>query len=312
MRNRHPIDLEALSTLFPHRIASAADLIDLGLTGTTVKRRCSPGGPWQRLLPGILLLDSTAPTREQLVQAALRYAGRDAIVTGADALALHGARTAIPGGRIHLLMPCKRFVRSSASVLVERTASPPRPVLRNGLLTAPLARAAVDTARRIDNRALVAALFAEMVFHKGIRLDELNTEVVMGKRRGSTLCQEVLHDIGERIRAGVASSARDLVLRAGLPPPQWNVPVDDARGNPLGTVTGAWDDAKLAWDVHAFDFDPAPASYPTALKRGSRLAATGLLVLHTPAAQLRSDPEGVIADLTAIFAQAHAESCPSS
>ncbi|WP_125727452.1 hypothetical protein [Kibdelosporangium aridum] len=273
-----------------------------------MKRRCSPGGPWQRLLPGILLLDSTAPTRGQLVQAALRYVGRDAVVTGDDALALHGVRTALPRERVHLLVPSKLFVRSSANVLVERTPTPPRPVLRDGLLTAPLARAAVDAARRISSRALVTALFAEVVFHKGVRLDELNTELVMGKRRGTTQCQEVLHDIGARIRSGVASLARDLVLRAGLPPPRWNVPVDDAQGNPLGTVTGTWDDAKLAWDVHAFDFDPAPASYPTALKRGSRLAATGLLVLHTPATQLRSDPEGVIAELTAAFAR----SCPST
>lgn len=179
-------------------------------------------------------------------------------------------------------------------------------MLRQGLLTVPLARAAVDAARRITSRVLVSALFAEVVFQKGVRLDELNTQLVMGKHRGTALCLEVLQDIGARIRSGVASSARGLVLRAGLPPPRWNVPVDDARGNPLGTVTGTWEEAKLAWDVHAFDFDPAPASYPTALKRGSRLAATGLLVLHTPAARIRSDPEGVIAELMAVFDQARA------
>lgn len=306
MTNRDLIDLDALSALFPHRIARTVDLVDLGLTGAAVSRRCSPGGPWQSLLPGVLLLDSTAPTRGQLVQAALRYAGEDAVVTGDDALALHGVRTALPRGRVHLLIPGKRFVRSSADVLVERTLTPPRPVLRHGLLTVPLARAAVDAARRINSRALVSALFTEVVFRKGVRLDELNTELLVGKRRGTTLCLEVLQEIGARIRSGVASSARDLVLRAGLPPPRWNVPVDDDRGNPLGTVTGTWEDAKLAWDVHAFDFDPAPASYPAALKRGSRLAATGLLVLHTPATRIRYDPEGVIAELVAIFDQARA------
>lgn len=304
MRNRDLIDLEALSTLFPHRVALATDLMGLGLTGATVKRRCLPGGPWQRVLPGVLLLDSTAPTRGQLLQAALRYAGRDAVVTGNDALALHGMRPMLPHGRAHVLVPSKRFVRSSTDVLVERTPSPPRPVLRQGLPTAPLARAAVDAARRITSRAVVSTLFAEVVFHHGVRLDELNAELVVGARRGTTLCLEVLREIGARIRSGVASLARDLVHRAGLPPPRWNVPVDDAMGNPLGAVTGTWDDAKLAWDVHAFDFDPTPDSYPTALKRGSRLAATGLLVLHTSATQLRSDPEGVIADLSTAFHQA--------
>ncbi|WP_083753601.1 hypothetical protein [Actinosynnema sp. ALI-1.44] len=312
MPNRDLIDLEALSLLFPHRVALAADLVDLGLTGATVNRRCLPGGPWQRLLPGVLLLDRTAPTRWQLIQAALRYAGEGAVVTGSDALTLHGLRPMLPHGRVHVLVPSRRFVRSSASVLVERTLSPPRPVLRHGLLTAPLARAAVDAARRITSRAVVSTVFAEVVFHKGVRLDELNTELVVGTRRGAALCQEVLHDMGGRIRSGVASLARDLVLRAGLPPPRWNAPVDDAMGNPLGAVTGTWDDMRLAWDVHAFDFDPDPDSYPTALKRGSRLAATGLLVLHTPATRLRSDPQGVIAELIATFDQARTRVCPSA
>ncbi|MBP2319669.1 hypothetical protein JOF56_000054 [Kibdelosporangium banguiense] len=303
MANDH-IELNALSALFPHQVARTADLIDLGLTGASVKRRCSPGGPWRTLLPGVVLLTDTAPTRRQLVQAALRYAGKDAVVTGQDALALHGVLAAYPRGRVHLLVPGSQTIRSGADILVERTPAPPRPVLRHGLLTAPLARAAVDSARRMQTRAMVSALFSEVVFQGGVRLDELNAEIVVGGRRGAGLPRQVLHEIGTRIRAAVATSARELIVRAGLPPPRWNVPVDDAMGNPLGTVTGSWEDIKVAWDVHAFDFDPAPASYPIALKRGSRLAASGHLVLHTPATQIQSNPKGVIAELRAMLDQA--------
>jgi hypothetical protein len=304
MTNDDHIDLNALSALFPHQVARAADLVNLGLTGALVKRRCSPGGLWQSLLPGVVLLTNAAPTREQLVQAALRYAGKDSVVTGQDALALHGIRAAFPRGRVHLLIPSSQVLRSSADILVERTPAPPRPVLRHGLLTAPLARAAVDAARQMHTRAMVSVLLTEVVFQNAVRLDELNSELVVGGRRGASLPRQVLHEIGARIRSAVASSARELIQRAGLPPPQWNVPVDDAMGNPLGTVTGSWQDKKVAWDVHAFDFDPAPASYPIALKRGSRLAASGHLVLHTPAAQIRANPTGVIADLRATFDQA--------
>lgn len=298
------IDLNALSALFPNQVTRAADLVELGLTAASVKRRCSPGGPWQSVLPGVVLLTDTAPTRRQLVQAALRYAGKDSVVTGQDALALHGVRAAFPRGRVHVLIPSSHVLRSNADILAERTPAPPRPVLRHGLLTAPLARAAVDAARQMHTRAIVSVLFSEIVFQSGVRLDELNCELVVGGRRGAGLPRQVLHEIGARIRAAVASSARELVHSAGLPPPRWNVPVDDAMGNPLGTVTGTWQDAKVAWDVHAFDFDPAPASYPIALKRGSRLAASGHLVLHTPATQIRANPNGVIADLRATFDQA--------
>lgn len=303
MTKRDHIDVSALATLFPNQVARTAELVELGISSASVKRRCSPGGPWRAVLPGVLLLSSAVPTRRQLVQAALRYAGQDSVVTGQDGLALHGMHAAFPRGRVHVLVP-SQAVRSSADILIERTPAPPRPVLRHGLLTAPLARAAVDAARRMSTRAMVSAVFAEVVFRGGVRLDELHAELVMGGRRGAGLPRLVLHEMSARIRTGIAASAREIVQRAGLPPPRWNVPVDDARGKPLGTVTGTWTEPKVAWDVHAFDFDPTPASYPIALKRGSRLAADGHLVLHTAATEIRSNPEGVIADLHATFAQA--------
>jgi hypothetical protein len=309
MTNRSLIDLDALSTLFTYRVAYVTDLLDLGLTIEAVQRRCLPDGPWQRLFPGVVLLSNQPPTRLQLVQGALRYT-RGSILTGHDALALHGIRSVSPDGLIHVLLSEPCFVRGRGKLRIERTPSPPKPVLRKGLLVAPLARAAIDAARRMTAHTEVLTLFTEVVFKGGVRLDELNTQLVVGGSRGATLPRRVLHEIAARIRCEVAASARSLVHRAGLPAPRWDVPVNDANGGPLGNVTGTWDDVGLAWDVHAFDFDPAPASYPTALKRGSRLAASGLLVLHTPATFIRTKPDTVIAELRSAHAHSRRpESC---
>ncbi|MBV8933012.1 MAG: hypothetical protein JO285_10735, partial [Kutzneria sp.] len=57
--DRTLVDLTALPDLFAHRVARAADLVALGIFGGTVHRKCLPGGPWQRLLPGVLVLDSS-------------------------------------------------------------------------------------------------------------------------------------------------------------------------------------------------------------------------------------------------------------
>src|SRR6266540_3275865 len=89
-RNRALVDLDALPTLFPHRVARATELIALGLTGTTIYDRCRPNGPWQRLAPGIVLLTAEPPTRTQRIASALRHAGPGAILTGWDALTRHG------------------------------------------------------------------------------------------------------------------------------------------------------------------------------------------------------------------------------
>ncbi|TCO50870.1 hypothetical protein [Actinocrispum wychmicini] len=305
MTNRRLIDLTALSTVFPHEVAPAAALVHLGLPAATIKGNCAPSGPWQRLYPGVVQLTNTAPTRRQKVQGALLYIG-GSIVTGPDALALHGVRMSTVNERIHLLVPRNHRVRGITTIRVERTPTPPRPMMRQGLLVAPLARAAMDTARRMTAYQEVFTLFKEVVFQHGVRLDELHNELVVGGGR-APLPKRALHEIGVRIHADVTRSAQLLVQRAGLPPPQWDVPVADPAGNPLGTVTGTWEDIGLAWDVHSFDFDPLPASYPTALKRGSLLAAQGLRVVHTAATQIRASPDTVIDDLRAAHRQASPE-----
>lgn len=303
MTNQRLIDTGALSIMFSYEVAPTSALVQLGIPTSTMKRNCEPGGPWQRLYPRVIQLSDTRTTRRQQVRAALLHV-EDSVVTGPDALALHGLRVSTMSGKIHLLVPGHRYVRGDSTIQLERTPTPPRPVMRHGLLTAPLARAAMDTARRMSTHPEVSALFKEVVFRHGVRLDELRNELVVGGRRGAVLPRQVLREIGMRVHAGVTRSAQLLVRRAGLPPPRWDVPVTDLAGQPLGTVTGTWADIGLAWDVHSFDFDPLPASYPTALRRGSRLAASGLRVLHTSATQIRASPETVIEDLRAAHRQA--------
>jgi hypothetical protein len=47
-------------------------LIQLGVPSRTAYRRCAPGGPWQRLLPGVLLLGNLPPTSRQLPKPVVR------------------------------------------------------------------------------------------------------------------------------------------------------------------------------------------------------------------------------------------------
>ena len=107
------IQLDKLNNLFPHHVARAEELIGLGLCGSSVYRRCQPGGPWQRVLPGVLLLGNSPPTPMQRVQAALRYAEPDGVLTGRHALVLHGMRSAppMPYDAVHVLVPKGRSLQ---------------------------------------------------------------------------------------------------------------------------------------------------------------------------------------------------------
>jgi hypothetical protein len=92
MTTRSLIDLTALSTVFPDHVVTTTALIELGIPMSTIRKNRAPGGPWQQLHPGVLLLTTSPPTRRQKLAGALQYVP-GSVVTGPDALALHGVRT---------------------------------------------------------------------------------------------------------------------------------------------------------------------------------------------------------------------------
>src|SRR6185369_3721212 len=116
---------------------------------SSIYRRCLPGGPWRRLLPGVILLHPTEPTDEQRLRAALIRGGDSALLTGLWALRRHGLRQIPEPDDVHILVPDAREITSSGFVLVERTTRLPGSVTRGGLPLAPVYRAALDAARRI-------------------------------------------------------------------------------------------------------------------------------------------------------------------
>ncbi|GAA3840358.1 hypothetical protein GCM10022243_03390 [Saccharothrix violaceirubra] len=155
------IDPNTLSQLFPHGVAKTADLITLGLPSEKVL------GRWPELLPGVVLLTRKPPNRPQRMQAALRYAGANAVVTGVDALHLHGIRSAPPtAGPVHVLTTRMPPPTRDLKVSTTRDVSP---VLLQGFRTAPLHRAMADATHGIRTiQDLVTVLSEILRLHPNI------------------------------------------------------------------------------------------------------------------------------------------------
>jgi hypothetical protein len=188
---RHPIDLEALGSLFLHRVVPVAALLHLGLSGHLIEQRCRPGGPWQRPFPGILLLSSKDPPRTQLMHAALMYAGKGALLTAFDALYLHGMKSATPRpGAIHVLAPRGTRARGFGPLYLEHTDRLPKPALRRGFHVAPLERAAIDAVRRTRSAADTKAILEEVSHFVGVAA--LRAELALAPPRGTTLARKLL------------------------------------------------------------------------------------------------------------------------
>lgn len=309
--NRALVDLDAIPRVFDHLVAPATELIALGITGRAIHDRCQAGGPWQRLESGLVLLTNQPPSRTQRIHAALTVAGPDAVLSGVDALALHGMTAARLDGPVHLLVPPRRQPRLVDGVFFERTHQLPEPLHLAGFPVAPLPRATIDTSRRAKTAEHVTALLVESISRGKVTPATLRDELDRAGNRGTALPRRMLAEIDDKVRSMAQGWAKRVVQRAQLTMPAWRVPITSANGSHVATADAWWDEVGLAWEVDSYAFDLSSADAKAALHRAARLTACGVLVVHTPPAQLRDEPNVVIELLRNAHAQAAARPRPN-
>lgn len=265
-------------------VVRVRDLEGVGLRRSTIAHRCRPGGPWRSLLPGVVLLHNAAPTRDDRRAAALLHCGTGAVMTGLDALELHGMRRApSPHGPVHVLVPADRRRAGHGVALVERTERLPAAEPGRWPL-APPHRAVLDFARRCRDRDQVRSALAEAVQRRRCSPAELVEELRDGSRRGSALPREVLREVSDGIRSVAEAKARALLLETTLPRPLWNPTLVDAVTGAFIAVPDAWfDEVGLAWEIDSHEFHLDPEDHARTLARRVAMTARGIAVVpHTP------------------------------
>jgi hypothetical protein len=304
-RGKWAEDPEALRRAARDRVITTAALRALGVPGPTIARRCRDGGRWRRLLPGIILLGTGPPTRNQQVIAALLYGGSNAVITGLEACRRHGVRRGPdPGGTIHLLVPQDRQLRTSGFVVVERTTRMPTPQVKGGVPLAPACRACLDAARRLHSAAEVTELIADTVQSGLSNPAQLAQELQLGSQRGSATPRQVLADVAEGIRSTAERDAMRLLARSGLPEPWRNVAVYDAEGHFLGISDVWFDEVALTWEINSYAWHLNPAAYAREIKRTATMAGAGVWVVPVLPTGLRDDPTGSLTDLCSAYGEA--------
>jgi hypothetical protein len=283
----------------PDNVIRTAALRAAGVSAHAIASRCRPSGPWQRPFPGVVLLTDTAPTRRQLLRAALAYAGTDAILTGTDAVRAHGL-TAPPTDEILVLIPATRRLASHARLTVERTTRRPTPHRRGGLPVAPLVRATIDAARRERDPTRLRSLLFHPIEQAACSLADLRSELDSGNQRGSAAVRALLtHPTKPELIPTLQAMTARVRQAAPLPPPRWQVLLHTPDGRPLGVADAWWPAAGLAWSLGTID-----PPLPTTDQAKPALAAAGITVLHTAPARLHSEPEAVATELVEAFAYA--------
>ena len=268
------------------------------LTPAALRHRIRPGGPWQRVLPGIYASFTGELAPRQRQRSALLHVGRDGMLCGTTALALAGLRYAPTDPNVHVMSPHEARVRSRNFVRVHRSTRPPRALRHDGFPVAPVHRAAIDACRELTRLADVRALLAETVQRGFTTLDRLEAELAAGHSAGSRLPRQALDDLRAGCRSAPECEARDLVrLSRILPEPEWNSPISDTRGILIGIADGWWKDVRMALEVNSREHHLYGETWEATMARHARFAAEGILVIPVSPLRIRRDGRAFLRQL---------------
>lgn len=297
-----------------HSVLSVRQLKEHGVTPSAAAARCRPGGPWRRLLPGVVLLHPGPATDEERLHAALLYTrgparggdtavtpGGDgtAMITGLAALALHHFPSAPPLPSLDLvdvLVPRTRRLRSTGYVRVVRGQALPRPEEIAGLPTAPVPRALADAVDRIPEAAVVRRLLLEAVRGGHCEAASIVRELGRARLLSRPHVADAVAAVHAADRAVAEGRLYGMVRGHRLPEPLWNVVLrlPGGAGQPgplLGGVDAYWPDQAVALEL---DMRPeagirGPSPNPPA--RGHEfMERLGITVVRVAPDRLRQAP----------------------
>lgn len=282
----------------------------MGVGAKTIVDRTS-GGPWQRILPGLVLLHNGQPSQQQRNTAASMYGGDGSMLSGRSGLALHGFGTAKTSADVLVLIPPERHRKDVSFVVTERTERMPESTTKMGLPVAPLDRSLLDASRRVRDRRACVALFAEVVQRGAVDVQSLLVELNEGCGRGSAVPRRALLELLGGAHSVAEVDAEKLFERSGLPPSVANVDLYTESGEFIMTTDRWFDDVACACETDSYLHHASPADYEKTIKRRANAEGHGVVVTsHTPK-MIAEEPERVAADVLTAYRRAQERPRPN-
>ncbi|MET8095385.1 hypothetical protein ABZV29_02790 [Streptomyces sp. NPDC005236] len=304
-----------------HRFLTTAQLRGHGVTTADANERCRPGGPWQRILPGVFLLRPGPPTPEERLHAALLYTARppsartaprvpaqpgseeprdprpcaDALITGLAALALHGLSCAPPLlslDTIDVLIPRLRRLRSTGCVRIVRTTVLPAPVFVAGVPVAAVPRALADAVAELTDPEAVRGLLTEAVRRGYCEPRSVVEELTAARLLDRPHVVDAVDSLVAEGRTIAENRLYRMVFEHGLPDPVWNVDLRLPGGPRLGGADAYWPEQAVAVELDTrAPLQGADAQGTERARRREHLERLGITVVHITPRKLRDSME---------------------
>ncbi|OBG33791.1 hypothetical protein [Mycolicibacter heraklionensis] len=223
--------------------------------------------------PDVYVPTGTRATAVLRAQAAWLWSRRRGVIAGQSAAALHGAKWVDDRAPAELLYDCRRPPRGVRSWSDRVQADEVQ--LIGGLPATTPARTALDLACRYPFGRAVAAIDA---LARATRLTMADVEVLAERYRGRRGIRRARMAL--ELADGGAESPREtwlrlLLIRAGFPQPQTQIPVYDEYGQLAAVADMGWEDIKVAVDYEGEHHRITRAAFNKGIRRHETMTQLG-------------------------------------
>ncbi|MBI3217355.1 MAG: hypothetical protein HYZ38_26365 [Mycobacterium sp.] len=241
----------------------------------------------RRLLPGVYVPARTSPGLAERAEAAWLWSRREGVVSGLAASALHGAKWVGDDTAVELIWPNHRaphgVITRNDTVLDDEIQS-----VRGLMVTTP-ERTAFDLARRGPVRDAVARLDA-LSRVTGLKTADI---LALAERHWHVRGLRRLPDVLELVDTGAQSPKetwlRLLLIDAGFPRPQTQIPVPGPDGYPRYYLDMGWQEVMLAVEYDGEQHRSDRRQYVTDIRRLDEIAERGWRLLRVVAGDREPD-----------------------
>jgi hypothetical protein len=283
-------------------VISRQQALTCGVPRGTVTTWCKASKKWQKLLPGVYLAVTGAPTAEQRLVAALLYAGKGSVITGSAALRLHRLRPRGPD-IIDVLIPWTAKRQNVGFVRTHRTRRMPR-VYRTGVVMfAAPARAVADASRSLASLDDVRAVVADAVQRRSCSIAEIGLELQEGASQDTALLRSALADVRAGARSVAETHFRERIVGSGLPQPRFNVFLKTSDGVDIGEVDAWWGDAGVSVEIDSQEYHFYRADWLRTDAKRSRLMKYGIFPHNIAPARVQNDWDNLVQEIRASLDQ---------
>ena len=244
--------------------------------------------------PDVYVPTGTAPTAALRAHAAWLWSRRRGVIAGQSAAALHGAKWVERRAPAELLYDCRRPPKG-VRTWSDHVSDDEFHVIA-GLPSTTPARTALDIACRYPLEKAVAAIDA---LARATELKVADVKLIAERHRGRRGIRRARMAL-DLVDAGAESPRetwlRLLLIRAGFPPPQTQIPVYDAWDQLVAVLDMGWAEIKVGLDYEGDHHRTSPTQFNRDIRRHETVTGLGWIDLRVTREDTEAGIIGRVAD----------------